>query len=181
MITALDGRHISTDRKLNMNIPALRSALRSPYGWLMVLVTAAYVTASIVTGGSVLGTAIYGVVFGSFTLVTFGLRYTAWIEDANRALRNAETDARMKAQEAEHQAYLDNLDAKRAEREELRAQQQRDDILAGRRCPAWCDDCDEEQREADRKTAEFLAERAVRHGHPSASDVEVLEHVTRAA
>lgn len=163
-----------------MNRPALLHALRAPLGWLMVLVTAGYITASTLAGASVAVTAIYGAVFAVYALVMFGWRYKAWIDNADRALRDAEYDARLKAQRAEHQTFMERLDAERAQREELRAQQQREDILAGRRCPAWCDDCDEEQREADRKTAEFLAERAQRHGHPNAGDVEFLDHITPA-
>lgn len=155
-----------------MNRVALRYALRQCTAYFLLTGAALYAWQAIATNTP--STGVWAGVFVVFAIGTAAFRYRDSCDQQTRASEQAVYAARVAEQRAEHQAFLEGLDAERAERDRVRTEKLRDDVLAGRRCPAWCDDCDEEQRRSDEDHARFLAERAIRHGHPNAGDLQTL-------
>ncbi|MDN5929498.1 MAG: hypothetical protein L0I24_00270 [Pseudonocardia sp.] len=147
---------------------ALRHTLRHWSPWLLLVVAAGYLVLAVMTASMV--TALYGCLFLGMAGAVLVWRYREFIDTRERLADQASYRERRDAQHAEH---LATMAAYAAEREQRAAQAQAlldEEIRSGARCPAWCDGCDEEQRQRDADTARFLRERAARHGHPSDLD-----------
>lgn len=95
-----------------MNKLAVRDALRSPFGNIMAALTAGYVAVSFAVGTSIVTATTYAIVFAAYTVVVFGLRYNAYVDNARRVERDARTDAVL----AEHRALMSELQAERDNR-----------------------------------------------------------------
>lgn len=155
-----------------MDRNALRYSARQIMGWFLVVVTGTYVWAFLEARPEDQPAALlYAVVFAGIATYCFIARYRDFLTRQARAAEQAAFAERIAEQRAEHEKTMAELDANRKAREQAREDQERDDIAQGKRCPEWCTNCAADRAESERVNAQWLAERARRHGHPNPADV----------